>query len=309
MNIPTEAIEAAARGMFADSGVQPSWDEVSDDLREVWRRYARDALEAALPFLVPKPSVDEVERVAIAVFKSCCPSKPPESFYSLPEQAQNNWRREAAAAIAAMNRAPHEDQLKRANRIIGWMMPYIGTMCPPPNGLYDLNLHYIENDIPDPPETTKSAPLNQRAVLPIPQPREGIERTYDDGLRRAAEIMSSRLADRSHANAILSELGHPPQPSRDDTIECEVCHVNSRAPVAPACYSEKCPRRLQHDGPSREELLAALRDIAEGNVPPGFLTPVYAGESRASFQERLAGWCQEHARAIIAQADNAGNEP
>lgn len=34
-----------------------------------------------------------------------------------------------------------EFQLERANRIIGWMVPYIGKMCPPENGLFDLNKH------------------------------------------------------------------------------------------------------------------------------------------------------------------------
>ena len=47
-------------------------------------------------------------------------------------------------------------QLERANRIIGWMMPYIGTMCPPSNGLYDLNIHCCENKVPEPGD---SAPL------------------------------------------------------------------------------------------------------------------------------------------------------
>lgn len=40
-------------------------------------------------------------------------------------------------------------QLDRANRIIGWMMPYIGNMCPPDKGLFDLNEHCFENNIPE----------------------------------------------------------------------------------------------------------------------------------------------------------------
>ena len=45
--------------------------------------------------------------------------------------------------VALLDRALNaEKQLDRANRIIGWMMPYIGTMCPPPDGLYDLNHAY-----------------------------------------------------------------------------------------------------------------------------------------------------------------------
>jgi hypothetical protein len=53
-------------------------------------------------------------------------------------------------------------QLERANRIIGWMMPYIGSMCPPPNGLFELNEHYMENKIPEPGDSTKGRPINQR---------------------------------------------------------------------------------------------------------------------------------------------------
>lgn len=55
-------------------------------------------------------------------------------------------------------------QLTRANRIIGWMMPYIGTMCPPDGGLMDLNEHCCENRVPEPGEETKGAPLKQRAA-------------------------------------------------------------------------------------------------------------------------------------------------
>ncbi len=52
-------------------------------------------------------------------------------------------------------------QLARANKIIGWMMPYIGNMCLPENGLYDLNSHCFQNHVPDPGEESKGAPLNQ----------------------------------------------------------------------------------------------------------------------------------------------------
>lgn len=55
-----------------------------------------------------------------------------------------------------------ERQLERANRIIGWMMPYIGKMCPPPNGLYDLNLHCLENHVQESGVMSKAAPLEQR---------------------------------------------------------------------------------------------------------------------------------------------------
>ncbi len=53
-------------------------------------------------------------------------------------------------------------QLARANRIIGWMCPYIGTMCPPDGGLAEFNDHTMDNYIPPPGEDTKGAPLKQR---------------------------------------------------------------------------------------------------------------------------------------------------
>lgn len=53
-------------------------------------------------------------------------------------------------------------QLNRANRIIGWMMPYIGNMCPPENGLFELNEHCFENKVPNPGAETKGRPINQR---------------------------------------------------------------------------------------------------------------------------------------------------
>lgn len=56
-------------------------------------------------------------------------------------------------------------QLERANRIIGWMMPYIGSMCPPTNGLFDLNEHCFENHIPSPGKETKGAPINQKPSI------------------------------------------------------------------------------------------------------------------------------------------------
>ena len=56
-------------------------------------------------------------------------------------------------------------QLIRANKIIGWMMPYIGNMCPPSNGLFDLNEHCCDNNAPDMGEEVKGPPLKQRAFL------------------------------------------------------------------------------------------------------------------------------------------------
>jgi hypothetical protein len=60
------------------------------------------------------------------------------------------------------SKAELERQLARANKIIGWMMPYIGRMCPPSNGLYDLNLHCCENHVPESGVAAKAAPLDQR---------------------------------------------------------------------------------------------------------------------------------------------------
>lgn len=54
-----------------------------------------------------------------------------------------------------------ERQLKRANRIIGWMMQYVGRMCPPQDGLYDLNIHCCENHIPQPGDEVKGRPIGQ----------------------------------------------------------------------------------------------------------------------------------------------------
>lgn len=38
-------------------------------------------------------------------------------------------------------------QLDRANKIIGWMMPYIGNMAPPDGALGDLNDHFMDNKV------------------------------------------------------------------------------------------------------------------------------------------------------------------
>jgi hypothetical protein len=61
-------------------------------------------------------------------------------------------------------RAELERQLERANRIIGWMAPYIGTMCTPSNGLYDLNMHCCENRVPMPGDKTKGPSLRQHTA-------------------------------------------------------------------------------------------------------------------------------------------------
>lgn len=56
-------------------------------------------------------------------------------------------------------------QLDRANRIIGWMMPYIGSMCPPENGLGELNLHCMDNKVPDPKwKEVRGKSINQENI-------------------------------------------------------------------------------------------------------------------------------------------------
>ena len=61
----------------------------------------------------------------------------------------------------AMGVVELDAQLTRANRIIGWMIPYIGNMCPPENGLFDLNNHCFENHVPTPDKSTKGRPISQ----------------------------------------------------------------------------------------------------------------------------------------------------
>ncbi len=45
-----------------------------------------------------------------------------------------------------MTTTTHRMALERADKIIEWMLPYIGRMCPPDNGIFDLNEHglYME---------------------------------------------------------------------------------------------------------------------------------------------------------------------
>lgn len=52
------------------------------------------------------------------------------------------------------------------------------------------------------------------------------------------------------------------------------------------------------------DLLEALRTIAEGNVPHGFLNNIES-ESKASFQERFATWMQRTAREALKPAPPA----
>lgn len=62
-----------------------------------------------------------------------------------------------------MRKAELERQLARANRIIGWMAPYIGRMCPPPNGIFEFNEHAFENsDLKLAKPQRDDRPLDQR---------------------------------------------------------------------------------------------------------------------------------------------------
>jgi len=44
------------------------------------------------------------------------------------------------------------------------MMPYIGKMCPPDNGLFELNEHCCDNKVPNPGNEAKGAPLDQKPL-------------------------------------------------------------------------------------------------------------------------------------------------
>lgn len=76
---------------------------------------------------------------------------------------------ESAPVRLTANRPADEvqRQLDRANKIIAWMMPYIGTMCPPQNGLFELNNHCFENRVvPNFDDETKGRPVTQSGILP-----------------------------------------------------------------------------------------------------------------------------------------------
>lgn len=51
-----------------------------------------------------------------------------------------------------------------------------------------------------------------------------------------------------------------------------------------------------------DDLFKALRDIAEGNVPPGFLGGIEL-ETQLSFRTRMLEWCQQTAKAAIAKVE------
>jgi hypothetical protein len=72
-----------------------------------------------------------------------------------------------ALRLAAKPAEETQRQLDRANKIIAWMMPYIGTMCPPQNGLGELSDHCFENNVcPNFDDETKGRPINQSGILP-----------------------------------------------------------------------------------------------------------------------------------------------
>ena len=62
------------------------------------------------------------------------------------------------------------EALKRANRIIDWMAPYLGGMCPPPNGIVDLNEHWLlmEQMVISVTPSKDGKPVNQSTVRTEP---------------------------------------------------------------------------------------------------------------------------------------------
>ena len=77
-----------------------------------------------------------------------------------------NWSPTCQAVLDAAKQelADMRSQLGRANKIIGWMMPYIGRMCPPSGGLADLNEHCCENVVPEPGQDAGGRPIDQRPL-------------------------------------------------------------------------------------------------------------------------------------------------
>lgn len=87
-----------------------------------------------------------------------------------------SWARVSPAAALGGSKAQGENvlkmaiediarlsaQLNRANRIIAWMCPYIGSMCPPQNGLFEFNEHCFDNLIrPNDSNETKGPSIRQ----------------------------------------------------------------------------------------------------------------------------------------------------
>ena len=95
-------------------------------------------------------------------------NKDPESWARVnPEAALagSKVQAENVLSMALTDIARLSAQLQRANKIIGWMMPYIGSMCPPSNGLFDLNEHCFDNIIrPRMDNETKGPSIRQRAA-------------------------------------------------------------------------------------------------------------------------------------------------
>jgi hypothetical protein len=81
-----------------------------------------------------------------------------------------------------MTKTTHRVALERADRIIEWMMSYIGRMAPPDNGIFDLNEHglYMERlrrqerkqAMRKPQKSTGDArPLDQKPAAYLPPSR------------------------------------------------------------------------------------------------------------------------------------------
>lgn len=85
------------------------------------------------------------------------PTKPPDRSI----KTGDNMSVEQVEARRCQEVARLQAQLDRANRIIGWMMPYIGNMAPPDGGLGDLNDHFMENKVPEPKREKCDRPIKQ----------------------------------------------------------------------------------------------------------------------------------------------------
>lgn len=73
------------------------------------------------------------------------------------------------------------DALVRASEIVDWMMEHIGRMCPPRDGLYDLNEHsrYVDRErargnMPPRKPFTDGRPLDQHAPGATPMRRRRV---------------------------------------------------------------------------------------------------------------------------------------
>lgn len=121
--------------------------------------FAAEQLDEILKIQSPALKLHLGEDYAVAMFSQETTENASIMFGSKADDAF------CKAVVDSYNK--HENlkaQLERANRIIGWMMPYIGSMCPPDNGLYELNIHCCENKVPEPGDEAKGRPINQEGL-------------------------------------------------------------------------------------------------------------------------------------------------